>query len=176
MLPELRTLEQLRPNKHWQWLLALDCGGTLAWSHVPAMIFPLINLPHSVSPFPPPRCLFLSSSPPDQETSPRLPARLAAAGNAAVRVALTAQKGKEGEGREGEERQRAGAQEEQSQEDEVNKIIWNGGINGNQTVQGCMNKLSRWCLCCHLTFGLMCCHISWNTSKDWSEEGGKHQK
>lgn len=87
------------------------------------MIFPLINLPHSVSPFPPPRCLFLSSSPPDQETSPRLPARLAAAGNAAVRVALTAQKGKEGEGREGEERQRAGAQEEQSQEDEVNKII-----------------------------------------------------
>lgn len=50
-----------------------------------------------------------------QEASPRLPA----AGNAAVRVALAAQKGKEGESGEGEERQRAVAEEEQSQEDEV---------------------------------------------------------
>lgn len=45
----------------------------------------------------------------NQETSSCLPARVAAAGNSAVRVALAAQKGKERESREGEERQRAGA-------------------------------------------------------------------
>lgn len=61
--------------------------------------------------------------PPDQEASSRLPARLAAAGNAAVCVALTAQEGEEGESREGEGRQGAGAQEEQSQEDEVNEPV-----------------------------------------------------
>lgn len=44
-----------------------------------------------------------SLHPPDQEASSRLPARLAAAGNAAVCVTLAAEKGKEGEGREGEE-------------------------------------------------------------------------
>lgn len=73
------------------------------------MIFPLINLPLRLSlSLSPALCLFLFLSA-DQEASSRLPARLAAAGNAAVRVALTAQKGKEGESREGEERQGAGA-------------------------------------------------------------------
>lgn len=70
-----------------------------------------------------------------QEASPRLPARLPAAGNAAVRVALPAQKGKEGENREGEERQGANAEEEQSQEDEVQKLTPGGGINRNQILQ-----------------------------------------
>lgn len=99
--------------------------------HVFTAIFPLINLPHCVS-------LPCSSSlrtlhphtpllPSRQEATPRLPARLAAAGNAAVCVALAAQKGKERAGGEGEERQGADAQEEQSQEDEVNKLTpgWN---------------------------------------------------
>ena len=106
--------------------MPLDYGAALAWSHVLTVIFPLINLPRSVSP------PFLS--PPDQEASSRLPARLSAAGNSAVRVALAAQKGKEGEGREGEERQRAGAQEEQSQEDEVNKLMYQGRMNKQEKV------------------------------------------
>lgn len=59
----------------------------------------------------------------DQEASSRLPARLAAAGNAAVCVALAAQKGEKGASREGEERQRASPQEKQSQEDEVKKKL-----------------------------------------------------
>lgn len=65
-----------------------------------ATIFPLINLslPFSLSLSPP-----LVSCPPAQEASSRLPARLAAAGNAAVRAALAAQKGEEGETGEGEE-------------------------------------------------------------------------
>lgn len=71
--------------------------------------------------------LYATPPSPDQEASSRLPARLAAAGNAAVCVALAAQKGKEGASREGEERQGAGAQEEQSQEDEVNKLTWGWG-------------------------------------------------
>lgn len=48
-LPVLRTLQQLHPNQHWQWLLALDYGGTLAWSHLFTVIFPLINLPLCLS-------------------------------------------------------------------------------------------------------------------------------
>lgn len=54
-----------------------------------------------------------------QEASSRLAAGVAAAGNAAVRVALAAQEGEEGESRAGEERPGAGAQEEQPQKDEV---------------------------------------------------------
>lgn len=71
---------------------------------------------------PPPFLSTRPSLPPDQEASSRLAARLAAAGNAAVCVALAAQEGKEGESGEGEERQGAGAQEEQSQEDEVSAL------------------------------------------------------
>lgn len=128
------------------------------------VIFPLINLPHS--PLSLSLFMSLSLSPPflspDQEASPRLPARLAAAGNAAVRVALAAQKGKEGESGEGEERQRAGAQEEQSQEDEVNKLTRGGGINGNRILQGCMNKHEELWMLFMLPpdVRLMCCHIS----------------
>lgn len=96
--------------------------------------FSLSLICHTVSPFP----LFLSFAlyplsplpPPRQEASSRLAARLTAAGNAAVCVALAAQKGKERESGEGEERQRADAQEEQSQEDEVNKLT--PGWGGNQ--------------------------------------------
>lgn len=58
---------------------------------------------------------------PAQEASPRLPARLSAAGNAAVRVAVATQKGEEGASREGQERTGDDAEKEQSQEDEVNK-------------------------------------------------------
>lgn len=94
-----------------------------------------------ISNTPPPLLLLLCPlsscpllSPFDQETSSCLPARLAAAGNSAVRVALAAQKGKERESRAGEERQRASAQEEQSQEDEVNKLTPNfqGGAEDQQ--------------------------------------------
>lgn len=138
LLPVLRTLQQLHPNLHWQWLLALDYGGALVRDHVFTVIFPLINLPLSL-----PRSLRLHvcfTSTPDQEASSCLPARLAAAGNAAVRLAFTAQKGEERESREGEERQRAGAQEEQSQEDEVNELTRGGGLSKSQTVQYKMHK------------------------------------
>lgn len=138
LLPVLRTLQQLHPNLHWQWLLALDYGGALVRDHVFTVIFPLINLPLSL-----PRSLRLHvcfASTPDQEASSCLPARLAAAGNAAVRLAFTAQKGEERESREGEERQRAGAQEEQSQEDEVNELTRGGGITKSQTLQYEMQK------------------------------------
>lgn len=63
-----------------------------------------------------------------QEASSRLAAGVAAAGNAAVRVALAAQEGEEGESRAGEERPGAGAQEEQPQKDEVKWIQTNNKL------------------------------------------------
>lgn len=77
------------------------------------VIFPLINLPFGSLPIASRFCVYSPcfspppttrpAIPPDQEASSRLAARLAAAGNAAVRVALAAQEGKEGESGEGEE-------------------------------------------------------------------------
>lgn len=112
------------------------CSPQFSLSLICHTLSPSLPLPLYVSLCPHPLRLLS----PDQEASSRLPARLAAAGNAAVCVALAAQKGKEGESREGEGRQRAGTQEEQSQEDEVNKLTRGGGINRNQILQGCMNK------------------------------------
>lgn len=88
-----------------------------------SLIFPLINLLFSHPLFislPVSLSSFLPFYPlPNQEASSRLPARLTAAGNAAVCVAVPAQEREKGAGGEGEEWQRASAQEEQSQKDEV---------------------------------------------------------
>lgn len=75
VLPVLRALEQHHPNQHWQWSLALDYSGRLAHSHVFIVLFPLINLPLSVSPFVSPSPSFslhpLFDTPPSWIRKPR---------------------------------------------------------------------------------------------------------